>query len=116
MIPKISGVTCGNFGVRSNVGKVCYGAWHTGCFYQHDKDIFPVLAVNDLDNVLVDEEYLVYDDLARFMVTRDGDHLMTPFQCEKCHCFNMRGRGMNPGCPPDELLLICIRRATLDLF
>ena len=91
MIHKLSGITCENCGVRSNGGEVCYGAWHATCFYQHAKDMFPVLAVNDLDNSLVDKEYLIEDDMTRFMVARDGDHVMTPSQCEKCHFFNMRG-------------------------
>ena len=59
MIQKLSGVTCGNFGVRSNGGEVCYGAWHATCFYQHTKDMFPVLGVKDPHNSLVDEEYLI---------------------------------------------------------
>ena len=41
---------------------------------------------------------------------------MTPFQCEKCHFFNMRGRARNLACPADELLSICIRWATIGSF
>ena len=52
--------------------------------------MFPVLVENDPDNSLVDEEYLIEDDMTRFMVARDGDHLMTPFQCEKCHSSTFR--------------------------
>ena len=78
--------------------------------------MFPVLVENDPDNSLVDEEYLIEDDMTRFMVARDGDHLMTPFQCEKCHFFNIQGRARNLVCPTDDLLSICIRRATIDLF
>jgi len=95
---------------------VCFGAWHATCFFQHPKDKFPVLAVKDLENSLVDEEYLIDDDLARFMIARDGDHLMTPFQCENCHFFNMRSRARNMNSQEDELLAICIRRATIDSF
>ena len=72
MIQKLSGITCGHFGVRSNRGEVYYGAWHATCFHQHTKDVFPVLGVKDLDNPLVDEEYLIEDDMTRFMVMRDG--------------------------------------------
>jgi len=60
-----------------------------------------VLAVKDLENSLVDKEYLIDDDVTRFMVARDGDHLMTPFQCERCHFFNMCGRDRNVECPAD---------------
>jgi len=41
---------------------------------------------------------------------------MTPFQCEKCHFFNMRGRARNLESQADELLSICIRQATIDSF
>ena len=75
-----------------------------------------MLRVHDLENSLVDEEYLIEDDLTRFMVARDGDHLMTPFQCERCHFFNMRSRARSMDSQEDELLAICIRRATIDLF
>ena len=116
MVPKLSGIICGNFGVRSNGGAVCYGAWHATCFFQHARDKFPVLGVKDLDNSLVDEGFLIEDDPTRFMLARDGDHLMTPFQCGNCYFFNMRGRERKLGCPADELLAICIRRATIDSF
>ena len=95
---------------------MCYGAWCVLCFRQHPKDKFPVLRVQDLENSLVDEEYLIEDDLTRFMTARDGDHLMTPFQCERCHFFNMRSRERNMNSQEDELLAVCIRRATIDSF
>ena len=116
MVPKLSGIICVNFGVRSNGGAVCYGMWHTMCFRQDPQLKFPVLGVKDLDNSLDDEEFLIEDDLTRFMWPRNGDHLMTPFQCENCHFFNMRGRGRKLGCSADKLLAICIRRATVDSF
>ena len=72
MIQKLSGITCGNFGVRSKCGDVCYGAWHATCFYQHTKDMYPVIGVKNLDNSLVEEEYLIEDDMTRCMVAREG--------------------------------------------
>ena len=68
-----------------------------------------MLGVKDLDNSLVDKEYLIEDDMTRFMVARDGDHLMTPFQCEKCYFFNMRGQARNMESQANELVSICIR-------
>ena len=115
-MPKLSGITCGNFGVRSNGGLICSGAWCAICFHQDPLVKFPVLGVKDLDNSLVDEGFLIEDDLTRFMLARDGDHLMTPFQCENCHFFNMRSRPRKHGLPADDLLAICIRRATIDSF
>jgi len=45
------------------------------------------------------------------MYARDGDHLVTPFQCDLCVFRNLKGR--NPGAQ-DALLLACIRQANLD--
>ena len=39
--------------------------------------MFPVFGVKDLDNSLVDEEFLIDDDLTSFMVARERDHLMS---------------------------------------
>jgi hypothetical protein len=50
-------------------------------------------------------------DAKRHMHARDGDHLVTPFQCNLCIFRTLQGR--NPG-PHDELLMECIRQANLD--
>lgn len=50
-------------------------------------------------------------DEKRHASGRDGDHLVTPFQCDLCIFRNMNNR--NPG-PHDQLLLECIRQANLD--
>jgi hypothetical protein len=42
---------------------------------------------NDGDAVVEEEE----EDKARFLCAWAGDHLMTPFQCEICHLWNMMG-------------------------
>ena len=116
MIPKLSGVICGNFGCKKNGDNACFGTWHSHCFKQTEDDDFPVPSVNDLDDSLVDEDYLVEEDQDRFNTARDGDHLMTPFQCSDCHFVKMRGRSKIEGYPADDLLFKCIRRATLDSF
>ena len=79
-------------------------------------DKFPVLSANDLDDSLVDENYLEDEDKERFKEARDGDHLMSPFQCDECHLYNMIGRKAILGYAPDDLVLLCIRRANLDAF
>jgi hypothetical protein len=52
----------------------------------------------------------------RNMAARNGDHLVTPFQCELCHFVNIQGRLPNDGSAKDDLLLRNIKRATLDSF
>ena len=78
--------------------------------------MFPVLSANDLDDALVDENYLEDEDKNRFKEARDGDHLMNLFQCDDCHLYNMVGRKRILGYSPDDLALLCIRRANLDAF
>ena len=62
------------------------------------------------------EEIVIEGDERRFMVGRDGDHLMTPFQCEKCHFRNIFKRDPNPDRPKDRRSVIAMRRASLDAF
>jgi hypothetical protein len=50
-------------------------------------------------------------DSKRHNSARDGDHLVTPFQCDLCVFRNLQGR--NPG-EHDGLLLECIRQVNLD--
>ena len=116
MIQTYSGVVCANFGCRVNGVELCFGAWHAKCFHQSKEDKFPVLSLSDLEESLIDERFIEEGDKDRFKCGRDGDHLMTPFQCENCHFYNLKGRGRIKGCSPDDLLAMCIRRATLDSF
>jgi hypothetical protein len=61
--------------------------------------------------VLVDVE-----DEGRFTSARNGDYLQTRFQCGTCHFRNIQGRDPRHGIRGDDLLLKCIRRASLDAF
>jgi hypothetical protein len=55
-------------------------------------------------------------DEGRFTSARDGDYLMTRFQCGKCHFRNIKGRDPEHGNRSDGLFEKCIRRATVDSF
>ena len=77
--------------------------------------MFPVLSPRDLDEALVDDERMEEEeDRMRFKEGREGDHLLTPFQCDSCHFLNIQQRFPVVGRSTDELLLLCIRRANLD--
>eukprot|EP00536_Pseudo-nitzschia_multiseries_P013694 jgi/Psemu1/36047/gm1.36047_g len=92
---QFSGIVCANFGSRTNAGiLMCYGVWRPECFSQAPGDQFPILRPS----------------------LRDGDHLMTPFQCKYCWSFNLKGHAQCAGCPTGDLLARCIWRATLDAF
>lgn len=54
------------------------------------------------------------DDASRYKVGRDGDHLVTSFQCDTCVFINLLRRPPICDSPRDSLTLCCIRRANLD--
>jgi hypothetical protein len=53
-------------------------------------------------------------DETRFVQARNGDHLITPFQCDLCHFRNVYKRDPSGRKGSDLLALRCIRRANLD--
>jgi len=105
---------CANFGETRGLGPPCRGTWHAKCYRQFDNDKFPVLKASDLDDSMVDpDDFAEEEDESRFMEARDGDHLMTPFQCDDCHFCNARKR-LPINTEQDKLFQLCIRRALLD--
>ena len=92
---------------RSGCLEACRGAWCAQCYKQHDEDNFPVLTVSDLNNLIAEEE-LEVEEKERFKVARDGDHLMTPFQCDYCQFVNLRGK-LPSDSEIDQRLLFFIR-------
>jgi hypothetical protein len=113
----MGGVVCANFGMNRGIGQGnCRGAWHGHCYVQHPKDNFPVLAVSDLDQSIVNDEAMEEEDPLRFEEARDRDHLMCPFQCDDCQFWNRCKRGPSAGNVYDTLRMICICRAILDGF
>ena len=67
----------------------------------------------------LDEEGNVIEkakDADRFMLGRDGDHLITPFQCETCHFRNIQERDPVVGNRKDSYFLEHMRRVSLDAF
>ena len=51
-----------------------------------------------------------------FLVARAGDHLITPFECDRCVFWKLKNRHSNANNAQDNLLLACIRRSSLDAF
>ena len=86
IIPVLCGVVCANFGFKRGVtSNACKNAWHASCFVQHVNDSFPSMNSKLEDEDLIDEDRMEVDDEMRFREARDGDHLMTNFQCDCCH-------------------------------
>jgi hypothetical protein len=55
-------------------------------------------------------------DKMRYLEARDGDHLVTPFQCETCHFRNIMERDPQENLASDVRLVKLLRRASLDAF
>ena len=73
---------------------MCQSAYHARCYQQHERDVYPVLAIKDLNDSIMDDSKMVDDDPKRFQVARDGDHMMVPFQCDTCQFMNVRSASL----------------------
>ena len=51
-----------------------------------------------------------------YLVARDGDSILIPFECDTCIFRKLRGTNPNVRSPTDKYLLSCIRRMNLDTF
>jgi hypothetical protein len=71
-----------------------------------------VVIPRDADGEIVLEE----KDKLRYLEARDGDHLVTPFQCEVCHVRNIVGHDPQTNLASDVRMVKLIRRANLDAF
>lgn len=78
----------------------------------HAKDNFHVNKPQDSSGF----ELILPQDVNRFKYARNGDHIMTPFQCDVCIFFMLKGRAPIPNDHHDVLLQIAIRRVILDSF
>jgi hypothetical protein len=51
-----------------------------------------------------------------YLVARDGDHLLVPFECDLCIFRKLHMNDLSPTSEQDRLLLACYRHVTLDAF
>lgn len=73
--------------------------------------MFPIKRASDEGGF----EIIIEKDQHRFLRAREGDHLMTTFQCDVCQFRNIKGHSPSND-QSDTRLLTFIRRATLDAF
>ena len=92
------------------------GLWHAECYTKLEGDNFPVLGRDDLDDSFMGEDESESEDVNRFQVARNGDSMMVPFQCDKCHFMNIQGREPRVSSHQDNLMLLALRRVILDSF
>jgi len=76
------------------------------------KNEFPIALPMDEDGVVTQDP----KELKRYISARNGDGLITPFQCDWCHFENLTGRRPSSIDGQDQFLLKSIRRAQLDAF
>jgi hypothetical protein len=106
----MSGLFCANFAHSRLHWKPCGSVWHGPCYVPHDLDNFLHQVVTDDDGF----DWRPPEQLTRHKEARNGDHLITPFQCDLCCFRNLQQRDPVPNLSKDALLLCCIRRANLD--
>jgi hypothetical protein len=88
----------------------CRQAWCGKCYKALDNGEFPVSKPVDEDGVEVGDPA----DDQRYLQARNGDNLVTPFQCDLCHFRNLMQHDPVEGLPQDMRLLKLIRHANLD--
>jgi hypothetical protein len=88
----------------------CQKVWCGPCYVSLDNNAFPIAKLVDEDGVVVS----ILEDEKRYVVGRDRDHLVTPFQCDLCHFWNLKKRYPIHNLPQDGRLLKLMRRANLD--
>jgi len=103
----MNGIFCANFATPRSGWQACHSVWCGSCYTPSDTVTFHRTLPQDESGF----HWSVAKDVDRHLSARDGDHLVTPFQCDICVFRNIQGR--NPG-SHDGLVMACIRQANLD--
>lgn len=101
------GLFCANFASSRSGWPACNSVWCGPCYGPLGINLFPRSLPQDEGGFVWARD----EDLQRHLHARDGDHLLTPFQCDLCVFRNLKGR--NPGAH-DTFLLATIRQVNLD--
>ncbi len=103
---------CANFGFNRG-GYICSRVWCGECYTPHPLDRFPIIAPRDESGF----EWLQNDkDALRFCQARNGDHLITPFQCDWCLFRLLTHRIPQDSNRQDQFMMSVLRRCNLDAF
>jgi hypothetical protein len=90
----------------------CRKVWYGSCYRPHTLDSFQVYEPQDEDGFVWRKK----GDEKRFWLGRNGDNLLTHFQCNLCTFRNIQRRDPIEGKPTDDLMMCCIWWANLDAF
>ena len=115
MVKNPRGLFCANFANGRGPFPPCHQVWCGPCYQAAPEVRFPV---QERPGDVEDDELVVEEvDKDRYMVGRNGDHLMDiPFFCELCSFRNLEGRNPEIRRWEDRKLLAFFRRANLDAF
>jgi len=103
----IQGLFCSNFASSRGCWTACNSVWCGECYTPPTEITFYHYQPTDETGFC----WLPDKDEQRHKCARDGDHLLTPFQCDLCVFRTLMGR--NPT-PQDGLLSACICQVNLD--
>ena len=106
------GLFCSNFLLSKGSFHPCANAWCGSCYTSFPTDPFPQQDLPEEEDGIVSDPA----EVNAFQKGRNGDHLMTVFECDLCHFRNIRKKDPEWGDEQDAFTLMCIRRATLDAF
>ena len=104
------GLFCVNYSSRRNHWKPCLQVWCGPCYTPIDNHEFPIVLPANEDGFINEEE----KTSKHYCEARNGDNLLTPFQCNTCHFRNLMNRDPRHALATDLRMLKCIRRANLD--
>jgi len=90
----------------------CEGCWCPDCFRSEGHTEWFIRSDMDKDGKVL----ITKGSERRFLVGRQGEHLITPFQCHLCHFQNVQQRDPLDFLPTDQQALEFITRAVLDSF
>ena len=104
----------------------CLSLWCGKCYFSNNDFIkFHIKEKEGFDDVERSDEDIErlqsawgnrHRPVEQYLHGRDGDHLMTPFECDLCIFRKLRGASPDVRSIVDNRLLACIRRINLDAF
>ena len=107
------GICCSNFSSPRESWRPWRGAWCAKCYVPTTWDKYPVKVLRKEDGAVV---ICRLQDKDNFLRVQNGDHLMSPIQCDLCHFRNMKGSDPLMDGNLDRNLLMAIPRINLDSF
>lgn len=116
------GIFCANFAWSVDGFPKCHGMWCGSCYASSNVVEFCCQTSNRADQELTvnGERSNLWGhkkpDPLQFHTARDGDHLLTPFQCDLCVFRRVMKRDPDVASHADQLAAAHMRRANLDAF